>query len=224
MPGFSKAIDIICRYEGYKEKAVADPVTGKHPYTFGYGSQFYPDGSPVKAGHYVTKQKASELLRNEIYVIDSELDKLHLDIDSSMREALISFIHSIGWEPFLYSNIIDHVDSLKYHAAADEMNRWIFDENHMALGHLLDRRQEETNLFLSEIDTNVASLPNILLTAVKDYCGHPNQIQALVNLERKMNPYILTEFMNTFAIESKYLSDPIRNDTSYELSYGDFDR
>ena len=125
MHGFSKAIDIICRYEGYKEKAAADPVTGGHPYTFGYGSQFYPDGSPIKEGHCVTKQKALEFLNNEIYVIDSELDKLHLDIDSSMREALISFIHSIGWEAFLYSSVIDYVDASKYHAAVDEMNRWI---------------------------------------------------------------------------------------------------
>ncbi len=224
MPGFSKAIDIICKYEGYKEKAVADTATGKAPYTFGYGTQFYPDGSPVKAGHCVTKQKALELLRNEIYIIDSELDKVHLDIDSSMREALISFIHSIGWEAFLYSSVIDYIDATKYHAAADEMNRWIFDSNHKALGHLLHRRQEETNLFLSEIDTNVASLPNILLTAVKEYCGHPNQIQALVNLERRMNPYILTEFMNSFAVETKNLGNPVENDTYYELTYGDFDR
>ena len=224
MHGFSKAIDIICRYEGYKEKATADPVTGEHPYTFGYGSQFYPDGSPVKAGHYVTKQKALEFLNNEIYVIDTELDKLHLDIDSSMREALISFIHSIGWEAFLYSSVIDFVDASKYHAAVDEMNRWIFDANHKALGPLLHRRQEETNLFLSELDTNVASLPNILLTAVKEYSGHPNQIQALVNLEKRMNPYILTEFMNTFAVEVKNVDIPVENDTYYELTYGDFDR
>ena len=224
MHGFSKAIDIICKYEGYKEKACEDSVTGSHPYTFGYGTQFYPDGSPVKAGHCVTKQKALEFLKNEIYVIDTEIDKLHLDIDSSMREALISFIHSIGWEAFLYSSVIDYIDSLKYHAAVDEMNRWIFDGNHKALGHLLHRRQEETNLFLSEIDTNVASLPNILLTAVKEYSGHPNQIQALVNLEKRMNPYILTEFMNTFAVEVKNVDIPVENDTYYELTYGDFDR
>ena len=224
MVGFSKAIDIICKYEGYKEKAYPDPVTGSNPYTFGYGSQFYPDGSPVKSGHCVTKQKALEYLLNELYVIDTELDKLQLDIGSSMREALISFIHSIGWEAFLYSSVVDYISAQKYHAAADEMNRWIFDSNHKALGHLLHRRQEETNLFLSEIDTNVASLPNILLTAVKEYCGHPNQIQALVNLERRMNPYILTEFMNSFAVETKNLGNPVENDTYYELTYGDFDR
>ena len=141
-----------------------------------------------------------------------------------MREALISFIHSIGWEAFLYSSVIDYIDASKYHAAVDEMNRWIFDANHKALGHLLHRRQEETNLFLSELDTNVASLPNILLTAVKEYAGHPNQIQALVNLEKRMNPYILTEFMNTFAVEVKIADVTVENDTYYELTYGDFDR
>ena len=52
MHGFSKAIDIICRYEGYKEKATADPVTGGHPYTFGYGSQFHPEfGSRLDKPH-----------------------------------------------------------------------------------------------------------------------------------------------------------------------------
>ena len=70
----------------------------------------------------------------------------------------------------------------------------------------------------------VSALPNILLTAVKEYCGHPNQIQALVNLEQRMNPYILTEFMNTFAIEVKDIGPTVGNDTYYELTYGDFDR
>ena len=83
---------------------------------------------------------------------------------------------------------------------------------------------EETNLFLSEVDSNVASLPNILLTAMKEYTGHPNQIQALVNLEQRINPYILTEFMNTFATEPTKPSIPVQKSTDYELSYGDFDR
>ena len=39
-----------------------------------------------------------------------------------------------------------------------------------------------------------------------------------------MNPYILTEFMNTFAVEVKNVDIPVENDTYYELTYGDFDR
>mgnify|MGYP005696566883 FL=1 len=93
MADFTKAINIICKHEGYKEKAYPDPVTGRHPYTFGYGTQFYPDGSPVKSGHCVTKQKALEYLLCEIHLIEEELDKLNLHIDQSMKNALISFIH-----------------------------------------------------------------------------------------------------------------------------------
>ena len=70
MADFTKAINIICKHEGYKEKAYPDPVTGRHPYTFGYGTQFYPDGSPVKSGHCVTKQKALEYLLCEIHLIE----------------------------------------------------------------------------------------------------------------------------------------------------------
>ena len=39
-----------------------------------------------------------------------------------------------------------------------------------------------------------------------------------------MNPYILTEFMNTFAVEVKIADATVENDTYYELTYGDFDR
>ena len=60
MADFSFAIDLICKYEGFNEKAYPNNVTGKEPYTIGYGTQFYPDGTPVKAGQLCTKHKAYE--------------------------------------------------------------------------------------------------------------------------------------------------------------------
>jgi GH24 family phage-related lysozyme (muramidase) len=224
MADFTKAINIICRYEGYKEKAVEDPVTGKHPYTFGYGTQYYPDGSPVKSGHCVTKQKALEYLLYEIHLIEEELDKQNLKIDHSMKNALISFIHSIGWKPFLYSTIIDHIEGQRYHSAAEEMNRWIYNEKHRALGHLLERRKEETNLFMEEIDVTEVPFPGVLLLAANSYQAFPCQIEALIKLEKKINPYILTEFMNDYIDHSKKVSPEVELDTYYERSYGDFDR
>ena len=47
MSNFLYAIDLICKHEGFNEKAYANPITGQEPYTFGYGTQFYPDGLPV---------------------------------------------------------------------------------------------------------------------------------------------------------------------------------
>ena len=62
MADFSEAIELIKKYEGFNEKAYADPVTGGYPYTIGFGSQFYPDGSEVKAGQRCSRKKAPRIL------------------------------------------------------------------------------------------------------------------------------------------------------------------
>ena len=54
---YTEALRLIKTFEGFNERAYADPETGAEPYTFGYGTQFYPDGIPVKQGHCVTKKK-----------------------------------------------------------------------------------------------------------------------------------------------------------------------
>ena len=92
---FVNAIDIIRKYEGFNESAYPDQLTGGMPYTLGYGTQFYPDGSPVKIGQYCTREKALEYLQHEINCIEDDLNDLHIHIDNAMRQALISFIHSL---------------------------------------------------------------------------------------------------------------------------------
>ena len=111
MADFSLAINLIRKYEGFNEKAYPDHYEDKEPYTIGYGTQFYPDGSPVRKGQRCTKEKALEFLFNEIEVINNELIRLNLPLDEYMRQALISFIHSVGWESFLYSQIIDCIEN-----------------------------------------------------------------------------------------------------------------
>ena len=224
MADYTKAINLICKYEGYNEKAYPDPCTGEYPYTFGYGTQYYPDATPVKLGHRVTKHKALEYLIYEIHLIEEELDTLKLRLGNSMKNALVSFIHSIGWKPFLYSTIIDHLEGQRYHCAAEEMNRWVYDQNHKALGHLLERRKEETDLFIEEVDVSEAPFPGILLMAANNYQGHPSQIEALIKLEKKINPYILSAFMNEYADHARELYPNVVPDTYLERTYGDFDR
>ena len=96
MHDFSSAICIIKKYEGFNERACPDPATGAEPYTIGYGSEFYPDGSPVLKGQLVSRKKAFEYLLAELDVIEGELDALKLDLDPHMKNALLSFIHSVG--------------------------------------------------------------------------------------------------------------------------------
>jgi lysozyme len=207
MADFRRAINIIKKYEGYSEKAYPDPNTGGAPYTIGYGTQYYPDGSPVKQGHRCTQHKALEYLFHEVELIDDELTRLNLGLDASMREALISFIHSIGWEPFLYSEIIDAVENEYWGGAAEEITHWIFDSYYKVIGGLVDRRREESNLFLAEVKTPIDKGGEILLDAFRNYSAQPNQIQAIRSLEASTNPYVLAEFVNSFEAETSFELD-----------------
>lgn len=198
MKPFFQAIELIRTYEGFSEKAYADPKTGLAPYTFGYGTQFYPDGSPVLRGHCCTIEKAIEYLEHELQVISEDLEKINLVLDASMREALLSFIHSVGWQAFLYSELVDCIANENWYGVAAEISRWIFDEDHRVIGGLIDRRREEIDLFLSEVEDCPWSSTEILLKAFRNYTGSRQQIQAIRKLEQNSNPYLLAEFANAF--------------------------
>lgn len=193
---YQDALSIIKAFEGFNEKAYPDPVTGGSPYTLGYGTQFYPDGSQVKQGHCCTKEKALEYLLYEINIIADEIDKLNLDLDLYMKQGLISFIHSVGWDSFLYSSIIDQCEAENYILAAQEFGKWIFNEEHEVIGGLLDRRRQEASLFL-----DIGNLPgDLLLKAFRNYSASPKQVAAIRQLETEINPYVLSEFANSFNI------------------------
>jgi lysozyme len=218
MSDLSCAINLIRKYEGFNEKAYPDPTTGGDPYTFGYGTQFYPDGSPVRKGHCCSKEKALEYLFHEINLIETQLLKLNFGLESHMLQALISFVHSIGWEPFLYTSIIDNLELENYESVTHEISRWIFDADHKVIGGLLDRRREEIDLFLQGVSNIPGYANGVLLTAFRNYTASAKQVNAIRQLEEAINPYVLSEFANNFQTEE----DPwgIEEDDAYLL----FDR
>lgn len=202
MKPFFRAIELICNYEGFSEKAYPDPKTGAAPYTFGYGTQFYPDGAPVLRGHYCTKEKALEYLEYELNIISEDLEKINLVLEPTMKEALLSFVHSVGWQPFLYSELVDCIANENWYGVAAEMSRWIFDEDHRVIGGLIDRRREEIDLFLSEVEDCPWSSTEVLLKAFRNYTAAKHQVKAIRQLERNINPYVLAEFANEFDLNS----------------------
>ena len=140
-----------------------------------------------------------------------------------MRQALISFIHSVGWESFLYSEIVDLIDNEEFYKAAEQINKWIFDYEHKAVGHLLDRRKEEINLFLSEIN-NLNKLPiGILLSAFRNYDASPLQTEAINELESKISSYLLAKFINDFEIKNQDLESSTLSEESYYIIRDKYD-
>jgi lysozyme len=203
MKTFASAVELICKYQGFNEKAYPDPETGESPYSIGYGTQFYPDGSPVIAGQMCTKQKALEYLNHELRCINEELETINLHLDRSMRMALLSFIHSVGWNAFMYCELIDCIGNEDWQGVSLEMSRWIFDHHYQVIGNLIDRRREEIQLFLQEINTSSWAATEVLLNAFRSYVGTPQQVRALSKLEENINPYVLAEFANEFDITAE---------------------
>jgi GH24 family phage-related lysozyme (muramidase) len=205
MSSFARAIDIIKKYEGYSERAYPDSSTGGAPYTFGYGSQYYPDGTAVKKGQCCSKRKALEYLQHDMEIIEGDIERLNLGIDASMQEALLSFIHSVGWDSFLYSNLIDLIEGENWSGATAEISRWIFDDYNRTIGGLIDRRREETSLFLNEIKNTVLVSGDLLLKAFRNYTASPRQINAIRQLEEQLNPYVLAAFANDFILDEYHI-------------------
>ena len=218
MSDFSAAIELIRKYEGYNEKAYPDPGTGGEPYTIGYGTQYYPDGSPVRRGHLCTKRKALEYLYHELEVLDTELKKLNLGLDDSMHQALLSFIHSVGWNSFLYSTIIDCLEQENWYGVSGEITKWIFDQDHKMVGAFLHRRQDEVSLFLGEVKENGWRSTEILLAAFRNYSAAAHQVRAIRRLEEGINPYTLSEFANEFRVDEDPWGDSTQSANEFELT------
>ena len=201
MQALPTGIDIIINYEVYNEKAFPDPTTGGAPYTIGFGTQYYPDGEPVERGQLCTYKKAKEYLLHEVEKINKLLIKEVPDLDECMKEALISFIHSIGWEPFLYSDILDAIEENKWDAAAEEMYRWVFDQDYQVISNLIHRRRDEIDLFLTKVQKNGYGFGGqLLLNAFMLFDSSSNQIKAIKRLESGIHAVILAEFANEFKL------------------------
>ena len=94
----SKANDLISEYEGLKTTAYYDE-DGK-VWTIGKGTTKYEDGTPVKQGDKITKEKANQLM--ESYIENKVIPTLEKtiptwgELDQNQRDALISFAYNVG--------------------------------------------------------------------------------------------------------------------------------
>ena len=207
MYSYREALHLIKTFEGFSEKAFQVPGGAENAYCIGYGTTYYPDGSPVQRGHRCTEAKAIEYLLHEINLIADELIKLNLGLDICMLNALISFVHSVGWDPFLYSNIVDCCEHEDYAQASKEITKWIFDNNHQAIGGLIDRRRKEMRLFLEQYNGNAWTSEDILLKAFRNYTAADYQVRAIRRLQECLDPYTLSEFANNFEITKDPYTD-----------------
>lgn len=141
-----KGYAIIREFEGFKAEAYLD--TGG-VWTIGFGTIKYPNGMRVKKGDTCTREQAEQWLKNDCKWVDACLDKyLTIKPTQNQFDALASFVYNVGETAFAKSTMLTLLNQNNFTAAANQFDRWVFDNGKRITG-LANRRTKEKALFLS---------------------------------------------------------------------------
>ena len=87
-------INLIKKYEGCKLTAYLYPAL---VWTIGFGNTFYEDGTKVKEGDTITKQRAEDLLKFILVGFEKNVDTFCIDsINQNQFDAILSFCYNCG--------------------------------------------------------------------------------------------------------------------------------
>jgi len=138
---------LLAKHEGLSLQAYKCPAG---VWTIGYGNTFYEDGTKVKEGDLVTRQRAEELLRiiaNDFAKKVATLVKAKLNIEQF--DALCSFAYNVGIANFAKSTLLKKVNANHLDPTIrQEFEKWN-KANGRVLKGLIARRKEEADLYFS---------------------------------------------------------------------------
>lgn len=136
---------IIREFESFQPKAYLD--TGG-VWTIGYGTIKYPNGVRVAKGDTCTQAQAEMWLKNDCKWVDACLDKyVKVPVTQNQFDALASLVYNIGETAFVKSTLLGVLNQNSYKLAADQFDRWVYDNGKKIQG-LANRRKKEKELFL----------------------------------------------------------------------------
>lgn len=139
-------LEFIKQHEGLRLKAYQDSV-GK--WTIGYGNTFYPDGTPVKQGDVITRQKAEEMLPTVANRFWSQISPyIKQPLNENQKTAIVSLTYNIGPGRFISSTLLKKLNA----NPNDPSIRTEFEAWRNAGGQpiLLNRRKAEADLYFKK--------------------------------------------------------------------------
>ncbi len=138
-------VNKIKKSEGLSLDAYLDPVGIP---TIGYGATTYPDGSPVRLGDRITQEEAEELLQWHMDKAADEVDTLvQVPLATHEKAALTDFTYNVGGDALAKSTLLQKLNQGNKEAAAREFQRWVHGDGGDVLPGLIDRRQENEQMF-----------------------------------------------------------------------------
>lgn len=132
-------IEFIKKHEGLRLKAYLCP-SGKP--TIGYGHT-----KGVKLGDVITEEEAEQLLREDLIVVENEINRHNLNLNQNQFDALVSFVYNVGIGNFRSSTLLKKIKANPNdESIANEFKRWVY-SNGKRLPGLVKRREEEAKLY-----------------------------------------------------------------------------
>ena len=142
----SKGLELIKEFEGFS--SVAYLCSAKKA-TIGYGNTFWEDGTPVKIGDQISKERAETLLKHVVdnFSVAVEVD-IKIEVTQNQFDALVSLAYNIGLGAFKNSTLLRQLNCGNFVGASQEFLRWNKSNGKPLLG-LTRRREREKLLFES---------------------------------------------------------------------------
>ena len=142
----SKGLELIKEFEGFS--SVAYLCSAKKA-TIGYGNTFWEDGTPVKIGDQISKERAETLLKHVVdnFSVAVEVD-IKIEVTQNQFDALVSLAYNIGLGAFKNSTLLRQLNRGNFVGASQEFLRWDKSNGKQLLG-LIRRREREKLLFES---------------------------------------------------------------------------
>ena len=138
-------ISIIRKHEGLKLNAYLCPAG---VWTIGWGNTFYENGSKVKQGDVITRERADALLLMIVNKFRNEMRPLITKpLTVNQESALVSFVYNVGVNALRHSTLLKKVNANPSDPTIrDEFMKWN-KANGVMLPGLTYRRRDEANLF-----------------------------------------------------------------------------
>lgn len=141
-------LSVIRKHEGLRLRAYLCPAG---VWTIGYGNTFYENGTKVKQGDVITRDRADALL---LMVATQMLSRIRPMITSPVNQnqlsALLSFTYNVGVDAFRRSTLLRKVNANPNDPTIrDEFQRWTKAKG-VTLPGLIARRIDEANLYFKK--------------------------------------------------------------------------
>lgn len=134
-----KGLDLIKSFEGLRLSAYKCPAD---VWTIGYGTT-----AGVKQGQTITKERAEELLREDVRRFEDQVLRLvKMPLTQGQFDALTSFVYNLGAGNLSNSTLLRLLNAGDYDGAAAQFERWNKAGGKVLAG-LIRRRAAERALF-----------------------------------------------------------------------------